>query len=101
VSAVVNLGASLVGILKEVVGPAQDFFSGGDEVLLISCKVSECYERTFFFPSHTSGTYLSDDSLVITRSCTITKLRLLLIQSLTDLTQTLTDAHSASLQIAY
>jgi hypothetical protein len=55
----------------------------------------------FFFPSHTSGTCLSDDSLVITRSCTITKLRLLLIQSLTDPTQTLTDAHSASLQIAY
>jgi hypothetical protein len=43
----------------------------------------------------------SDDSLVITRSCTITTLRLLMIQSLTDLTQMLTDAHSASLQIAY
>jgi hypothetical protein len=45
--------------------------------------------------------YVSDDLLVLTRSCTITKLCLLMIQSLTDLTQMLTDAHLASLQIAY
>jgi hypothetical protein len=54
----------------------------------------------FLFFSHFWHVF-SDDSLVITHSCTITKLRLLMIQSLTDLIQTLTDAHSASLQIAY
>ena len=39
----------------------------------------------FFFSSHTSDTCSSDDLLVITRSCTITKIRLLMIQLLTDI----------------
>jgi hypothetical protein len=41
VSSVVKFRAAVVFGFEEVMGPAQDFFDGGDEVFLIGCKVSE------------------------------------------------------------
>jgi hypothetical protein len=41
VSAVIEVRAAIILRFEEVVGPAQNFFDGGDEVFFLSCKVSE------------------------------------------------------------
>jgi hypothetical protein len=40
-SSVINVRASIICVLEEIMSPAQHFFNVGDEILLIGCKVSE------------------------------------------------------------
>jgi hypothetical protein len=41
VSSVVKVRAPVIFGFEEVMGPAQNLFNGGDEILLVCCKISE------------------------------------------------------------
>jgi hypothetical protein len=55
VSAVVEIRAPVIFRLEKVVGPAQDFFYGGNEVFLVHCEVSEGIRDVFNFRSRGGG----------------------------------------------